>query len=81
MTRQEVADFVNELIVEEHGDEITEETKLVDSGVDSFGLTMILVSVDAEYDVYPKDVFKEIDFANITLGKIIDDVLAKHEGN
>ena len=81
MNRDQIIDFVNEQIEEENGNPITEEQKLIDSGVDSFGLTMVIVNIDQKYDVYPKEEFKKLKFDEMTLKKVVDDVMRMHGSN
>ena len=71
MNKESILAYINELIEEEHGEPITYEDTLISSGVDSFGLTMVLVGVDHKYNIYPKDVFASLDFAKITANDII----------
>ena len=69
-TEAELIEFINDLVREEHGMPMTKLTdKLVDTGVDSFGVVMVLMGIGKEYDVY-NELDKE-DIPNITLGSII----------
>lgn len=81
MTRESLLEEINELLEEEHGNAISEEQALVESEIDSFGLTMVLVAIDQKYKVYPKEVFKDLPFDTITAKDVINDILAKHDSN
>lgn len=82
MTREELLDEINEKLEEEHADNtITEKGALVDSGVDSFGLTMTLVDISNKYEIYPKEEFRNINFAKITAKDVIDKIMSKHGTN
>ena len=43
MSREELLAEINTMLENENAESITEERKLIDSGVDSLGLTMVLV--------------------------------------
>jgi hypothetical protein len=83
MTNQEkeVMDFINEIIVEEHGYRLQPNQKLIESEIDSFSMTTLFLELDEKYE-YFKDVpdgtdpFKTIDFENITLQDLINKCLS-----
>lgn len=77
MTRAVLLNEINELIESEYGESIEEHQKLIESGIDSFGLTMVLVELDQKYNIYPKEVFRNLVFEKITAKSVIDDILAK----
>lgn len=56
---QSVLNFFNTLIRGEHGNRVTMESKWIDSGVDSFGTTMIFSDLDEKYKCFPKEWFHE----------------------
>lgn len=72
---------INELLKEEHGNPITEIDRLVDSGIDSFGLTMVLLTLDQKYNLYTKEEFSKLDFENILAQDIIDRIQEVSNGN
>lgn len=57
---------MNELIEEEHGTPIIAEQAIVESGVDSFGLLMILNTINIKYSVWTNEEFAKIDFSKIS---------------
>lgn len=75
MNKEIVLEYINELIEEEHGKPINYEDTILSSGVDSFGLTMVLVGIDHKYNIYPKDIFASLDFAKITPKDVVDRIL------
>ena len=77
MNRAEILEVINNLIVEEHGEKITEEDSIVDSGVDSFGIIVVFTSLE---NMYPNFVFgteKEMNLKYIyaPIKEIIDIIL------
>lgn len=78
MTEETILARINELIEEENGEAIDANTPIIDSGVDSFGITMVFVELDTEYGVYPKEEFKNIQFETITPADVIDKVMSKY---
>ena len=58
---------INELLEEEHAESIEAEQAISSSGVDSFGLTMLLMTIGEKFKLWQEDrAFGEIDFENIT---------------
>jgi len=57
---QEVLDFLNTKIREEHGNRVTLESKWMDAGVDSFGTTMVFLDMDEKYGCFPNTWFKTV---------------------
>ena len=51
-TEQEVLDRINEIILEEEGSPITMEGKFQDVQLDSLGMLMLMVSIDAEFSIF-----------------------------
>jgi len=81
--RIEVLEFINELIVDNNGDELTEPELMRNSGLDSFGNTMLYLALDDEYkyfDIILKgmdsetDPFTVIDFENISMADLLDQI-------
>jgi hypothetical protein len=54
---QEVLEFLNKSIREEHGNRVTLESKWMDAEVDSFGTTMVFLEMDEKYGCFPKEWF------------------------
>ena len=53
--KQEILDRINELIEEEKGTKVTIDDMFLDSKLDSLGVTLTLIALDADYG-YLKDV-------------------------
>lgn len=75
MNKEELLEYINGLLEEEHGNLIGYTDTLVSSGIDSFGLTMVLISIDNKYKIYPKEVFATLNFAELTANDVIEKVL------
>lgn len=78
MNRHELLMELNELIESENGNHIDEYTKIVDSGIDSFGITMVFIEIEKKYNIYSKEEFKTIPFDTITPKEVIDRILDKN---
>lgn len=82
MTKQ---DLLNEIIqeveadAEEPNENITEDTKIIELGLDSFGITMLLTNLDCKYEIFTPEEFKAIDYDTFTVGDLIEKVIA--DGN
>ena len=73
---EEIIQFVNKLIRQEHGKAMRDRTdKLVDTGIDSFGITMVILELEMEYGILTDEQLTRIEIKDITLGDIIDMVL------
>lgn len=75
MNKEELLEYINGLLEEEHGNPIGYTDTLVSSGIDSFGLTMVLIGIDNKYKIYPKEVFATLNFAELTANDVIEKVL------
>lgn len=76
MTREEVTVYVNRIVREEHGMPMkVDEDKLIDTGVDSFGIVMVLLALEDKYGVYDKEELSKIVVEELTLGAIVNRVL------
>jgi len=77
----EVLDVINEVIREERGKRVTLDSTLLDADLDSFGITMLFVRLDDEYEYFKKaglsenDPFGEIPYETITIREIVDTCL------
>lgn len=75
MNREEIITFINRVVRAEHGMPMkNDDDKLVETGCDSFGITMILLELDNEYGVYTRDELKNIVIQELTLGTIVERV-------
>lgn len=76
-TREEILEFINETIENEHGERLTEENLLLDSGIDSFGIAMVFLELDGKYNAFPKTKFNSLKFESLKVKDIIDMVQTK----
>lgn len=73
---EEITQFVNKLIRQEHGKAMRDRTdKLVDTGIDSFGITMVIIELEGKYGILTNEQLARVEIKDITLGDIIDMVL------
>ena len=73
---KEITQFVNKVIRQEHGKAMRDRAdKLVDTGIDSFGITMVILELEMEYGILTDEQLTRIEIKDITLGDIIDMVL------
>jgi len=78
MNRNEIKEFVYQCIKDEYGtDDLNENTKIVDTGMDSFGITTFFLSLDSKFKYFGEhiegvDPFSKIDIKNITIKEVID---------
>ena len=75
--REEVLAAMNTLIREEKGRRVAEGNLMRDAELDSFGICMFFIELDAEYNYFDKmgngdDAFKHIPYDTITISEIID---------
>lgn len=83
MTRKEIQDIINNIIVEEHGKALEECDLLTDCGIDSFGYAMLWLGLVAEIqsitgiEVFNKEELKQISYDGLTVGVLIDMIEAK----
>ena len=77
---KEVLEFINAVVREEKGNRVTVDSLLIDADLDSFGITVLFLELDGEYEYFsdvPDDVdtFSTIDFPTITIKEIVDKCL------
>lgn len=73
MNRQEILEFINSIIEEEHGNKVTEEQLLVECGIDSFGYAILWTSISAKYDIsFSKEESNGIDYKVFTVTNMLD---------
>lgn len=58
---QEILEFLNSKIREEHGNRITMENLWMDAEVDSFGTTMVFLDMDEKYGGFNNVWFRSVD--------------------
>jgi len=79
-TRKEVLDIINELIDEEMGIAVTEDSLLIDCEIDSFGYAMIWLGLNEklskyfEKPVFPNNEVDEYDYSTLSIKWILDKV-------
>lgn len=72
MNREDILGIINEIIVEEHGKEVTEEQYLHECDIDSFGYAMLFVGIEAQVlNSSGKKVFTDKVFGGINPSKIL----------
>ena len=69
---EEIVEFANNILVEEHGRKIKLHEKLIDSGVDSFGITVVFMEINAKYDVYSHKELDTLLIIEITMQDVVD---------
>lgn len=75
--REQVLARINEIVREEHGNRVNEASKVLDTELDSFGLTMLFIALDQEYKYFEKagygdDVAGKIPYDTLTISEVID---------
>lgn len=78
MNRQEILEFINKVIEEEHGNPVTEHSLLIDSEIDSFGYAVFWLGIYHEYNIEEiKGIDAGIDYSTLTVKNVIDYVITK----
>ena len=73
---KEITEFVNKVIRQEHGKAMRDKTdRLVDTGLDSFGITMVIIELEGKYGILTNEQLARVEIKELTLGDIIDMVL------
>ena len=76
MSREDIVVFLNKIIREEHGMPLVNGSdKLVETGIDSFGVVMVLLALEDKYGVYTKDELNTVAVEELTLDDIVSRVL------
>ena len=63
-------EYFRSLVEEENGELDTLDQKVVESELDSFGVTMVLMEIESEYPWMPDGSMSTIDIENITWAEI-----------
>lgn len=74
-TQDEVLEFLNKKIREEHGNRVSMQSIWSDAELDSFGTTMVLADMDGEYECFPRDWFSTIEWETLTINDIVERVV------
>lgn len=77
MKKQEVLDSINSMIVEEYGNSLTMQDKLIDSGLDSLGMSLFLIQLDSKFGVLADkqegvSEFDHLDIENLTVRDLVN---------
>ena len=82
MNRQEILEFINKIIEEEHGKTVTEDNLLTDSEIDSFGYAVFWLEINSNYQLEEiKGLDFGIDYETLTVKNIIDYIISKDSKN
>lgn len=68
----EILDFLNTKIREEHGNRVTLDSKWTDAELDSFGTVMVLADMDNEYGCFNREWMASIDFTTLTVLEVVE---------
>lgn len=76
MTKQEILNRINEIIQEEKGHPVNIDQLFKESDLDSLGITITLVTLDAEFPIF-KNVpegqeFESLDIPNLTMRDLVN---------
>ena len=74
---QDIIDYMNNIIREEKGSRVTINSSLRNADLDSFGITMLFVALDDEYQYFTKgqygdNPFGEISYDTIMISDIVE---------
>lgn len=78
MTRKETLNVINEIIEEEHGVCVGEDSILSDCGIDSFGYAILFVGLEGAIEdqtgikVFGPKVLSEINPSEVTVKELLD---------
>ncbi len=78
MDRQNILDIINDIIEEEHGSVVTEDSTLIECGIDSFGYALLFVGIESQVlncsgkKVFTDKVFGNINPSEISVKELID---------
>ena len=77
--REQILEFMNELIINNQGQVSTEDTIVRESGIDSFGFALVFLELDDEYGCFDNEYTNQItdkQAATMTIKDIIDKVVS-----
>lgn len=78
MNRQDILEFINEIILEEHGNVVTEDQLLIECNIDSFGYAILWISINQKYDIEEvKGVDSKINYNTLLVSDVINYVITK----
>lgn len=67
----DVLDQLNKFLKAENGNPVTLDSKWKDSGVDSFGTTMVFCDMDEKYGCFDKEWLNSVDWENLTIQDVV----------
>lgn len=67
----EMFEYYKELVESENGIVTSKDQKLIETGIDSFGIIMVLNGLDSEYPYLGDNKFENIKFDTITFNDIL----------
>jgi acyl carrier protein len=75
MRKQEILDRINEIIVDEKGQALTIDQNFLDSELDSLGVMIVIITLDAEFPIF-KDIPEDdqidyLDIPNLTMRDLV----------
>ena len=68
---QDIIDYMNNIIREEKGSRVTINSSLRDADLDSFGITMLFIALDDEYQYFTKGQYSDNPFCEISYDTIM----------
>jgi len=71
---EDILNVINDAIKEEHGVAVTIDSLLIDSDIDSFGITMVLLKLDEQYAKFSADWVSMADIPTLTVRVLIERV-------
>lgn len=78
MNRQDILEFINEIILEEHGNVVTEDQLLTECGIDSFGYAILWISINQKYDIEEVNgIDSKINYNTLLVSDVINYIITK----
>jgi len=75
MTEESILAEINKLIRTEHGTKVSIDSLLKDSGMDSFGFSMVIMELDNKYGCFDNEWFDSNVDDNLTVRTLVERVL------
>jgi len=76
-TEAEIVNTINKILKEEHGNEITIDSLFIESNLDSFGTSMLLLELDGIYGNFPVEWLKEVEIKELTIRDFVNRINSK----
>ena len=71
----DILKFLNEKIREEHGSTVYTKTPWTESGLDSYGSTVVFFEMDDKYGCFDKNWLAEVEWSELIVQDLIDRIL------